>query len=878
MNLNMFKWYSLKTRVTVLTLVIFLIGIWALSFYVMQTLRKNMERLLSEQQLSTVSFVAAAINQEMEIRLRGLEIIAQSASLGILENPAALHALLAQHPTLLNLFNAGISVTRTDDASTFSAPFLSEQVGVHSYLEEKYITGIRKEAKSSVSKPGVSMQLQAQGFAMVAPLRNLQGKVIGDLVGLVNLNIPSYLDKLTEIRYGKTGGYLLIAPQNRLIVTATEKIPVMQKLPAPGINPMLDKFLLGYDGSAVYTDPLGVEVLASSKPIPSIGWIVEATMPTEDAFAPIYEMQEDMLLATLFLSVLVGSLTWWMLRRQLEPMLQAVKTIAILTDTKQFPQLLPIASQDEVGELIGSFNRLLVVLREREVELSTSADWLNEAQIISHVGNWTMNLVSGALLWSDEVFNIFEIDRNQFGGSYEAFLNVIHPDDRDAVNQAYTNSLNDCMPYEITHRLRMSDGRIKWVLEKCMSYFDAAGKPLMSKGIVHDITERKHVENEWLNSLLQLKEEQVAKTRFLAAAGHDLRQPVAAATLFVETLKFTSPTQHQSEIIMRLEQSMTVFSDLLKRLLDISRFDAGLVKQQISSFDIAELFKWLEHNLEQTAIEKQLNFRIFLPINKSLVVRTDSFLMQSVLMNLVSNAIKFTELGGILISARLRGNSVLLQIWDTGIGIAEAELPYIFNEFYQVDNPHRSREAGLGLGLSICQRTMSLLGGEITCHSRPGRGSVFELSMPLDADQHEIQPLPVNNTPTEEISEMFMSGKRVVVLEDDSLVATGLVTLLQELGAEVRHFFNAEEAMRHADIDSADFFIVDYALGGALSGLQFLEAMQQKQQALIRAVVLTGETSAQFISGVANSPWPVLHKPISYESLASSLLQPKSGR
>lgn len=850
----MVKWCSLKTKITLFTLLIFLIGIWALSFYIIQTLHKDMERLLSEQQLSAVSFVAAAIDQEMEIRLRGLEKIAQSANPAILENPATLHALVEKHPTLLDLFNAGISYRK----------------------EGRNITGVHKEEKSSVSYPGISLLMEDRSFAMVAPLRNPQGEVTGALVGLVNLSIPSYLDKLTQNRYGKTNGYFLIAPQNRLIVTPTEKKPVMQKLPAPGINPALEKFLLGYEGSAIYTDPFGVEVLASSKRIPSIGWIVEATMPTEAAFAPIYNMQQRMLLATLFLSVLVGSLTWWMVRRQLAPMLQSVKTIAHISDSEHFPQPLPITSQDEVGELIGGFNHLLLVLKQRVTELSSSAKWLSEAQSISHVGNWTLDLLSGELMWSDEAFKIFEIDP-QFGASYKAFLNAVHPDDRDKVDQAYTTSLNNRMPYEIIYRLRMSDGRIKWVHEKCELTFDTAGRPLHSQGMMQDITARKLVEDQLLNSLKQLKEEQTAKTRFLAAAGHDLRQPVAAATMFVETLKFTSLTQHQSEIIMRLEQSMTVFSDLLKGLLDISKFDAGLIKQDIYSFNLTELFLWLEQNFEQAALDQHLSFRTFLPLNKPLFVSTDCFLLQSVLRNLVSNAIKFTEHGGILISARLRGNSVLLQVWDTGIGIAEAELPYIFDEFYQVDNPQRNREAGLGLGLSIAQRAISLLGGAITCHSRPGRGSVFEFNIPLDADQQNIFTLPVNKSLAAEISEMFMRGKKVVVLEDDFLVATGLVTLLQELGAEVQQFFNAEEAMLHADIDSADFFIVDYALGGVLSGLQFLEAIQQKQQVPIRAVVLTGETSAQFVMDVANSPWPVLHKPISYASLASSLLHPKSG-
>lgn len=400
-----------------------------------------------------------------------------------------------------------------------------------------------------------------------------------------------------------------------------------------------------------------------------------------------------------------------------------------------------------------------------------------------------------------------------------------------------------------------------------------AGGRLDKRFIVlsRDITARKQAEASLRDSLLQLEEKELAKTRFLAAAGHDLRQPIAAANLFVDALKFTAPTPRQRELIARLDQSMGIFTGLLERLLDISRLDAGLIKPQVSLFNLVELFNFLELSFAQVAQEKKLHFRFYFSMNKPLFVRTDIGLLQSVLMNLVSNAIKFTSRGGILISARARGDQVLLQVWDTGVGISEADIPRIFDEFYQVANPQRNREAGLGLGLSICKRAMSLLGGKVCCRSRLGRGSVFELTLPLNTEPQGEEPLTSCKVPSELPVEILVEGKRVVVLEDDVLVAEGLINLLQGLGAEVRHFNNAEAALQQDDIMHADFFVVDYALAGNLSGLEFLEAIQKRQPARIRAVIVTGETSAQFISSVSNSHWPVLHKPMSYAKLVSSL-------
>jgi PAS domain S-box-containing protein len=387
--------------------------------------------------------------------------------------------------------------------------------------------------------------------------------------------------------------------------------------------------------------------------------------------------------------------------------------------------------------------------------------------------------------------------------------------------------------------------------------------------LVNDVQERVEAQRALRESMRQLEQKELSKTRFLAAAGHDLRQPIAAANLYVDALKHAEPTPRQEELIQRLEQSMDVFSGLLECLLDISKLDAGLIKPQLASFDLTGMFEWLDQNFSQVASEKRLRFNFFFPGGRPLIVRTDADLLRSVMMNLVSNAIKFTTRGGILVAARPRGDHVLLQVWDTGPGIAKAHLPYIFDEFYQVSNPQRDREAGLGLGLSSCQRRMALLGGRVACRSRLGRGSVFELSLPLDDRPAEIVQAPAVDAQPADAS--FMSGKRVVVLEDDRLISEAMRLLLGALGADVRIFHSAEEALQQEDIGNADYFIVDHSLCGKLSGLHFLESIQGQRQDKLRAVILTGETSSHFLSSVADSPWPVMNKPVSIAALAARL-------
>jgi len=393
---------------------------------------------------------------------------------------------------------------------------------------------------------------------------------------------------------------------------------------------------------------------------------------------------------------------------------------------------------------------------------------------------------------------------------------------------------------------------------------DLSGNIISVLGVGRDITEL----NE---SRAELGRKELAKSRFLAAAGHDLRQPLAAANLFVDALKLTGPTPHQNEIIGRLDQSMSTFNGLLDALLNISKLDAGIIKPEYTSIDVSELFSWLAQNLEPFASEKQIGFKLYFPVREVLVVRSDIGLIKSVLMNFVSNAIKFTAKGAVLVSARRRGGDVLFQVWDTGIGIPDEYVQHIFDEFYQINNPQRDRTSGLGLGLAIAKRALTLLGVKIACRSQIGRGSVFEFRLPLDRSssvvKHQDAPVLQENM----TAQSFAQGKQFVVLEDDQLVAQAMTNLLEGMGGEVKCFNSAEDALGYANIEHADYYIADYMLGGALNGAQFLNQLHEKMGKPINAVLVTGDTSPEFIREVADCDWPVLHKPTNITKLIASL-------
>lgn len=371
MRVSAFQWNSVKTRVTVFTLAIFLLSLWLLAFVASRMLRDDMQRMLSEQQFTTVSFVAAEVNQQMADRWSTLELVARSFNPATVGNPLASQAFLEQRLALPILFNGGCMILNHDGTVIADVPIAMGRVGVNLADRDSVATAL-KEGKSTISQPVMGKKLAAPIFHMTVPIRDQQGQVVGAISGVTDLSHPNFLDRITESQYGKTGGYLLNAKKHRLVVTATDKRRIMETLPPPGVIPLIDRFIDGYEGSEIAHTPLGVEVLASAKGIPSVGWYVAALLPTEEAFAPIYEMQRRMLLATVLLTLLAGGLTWWMLRRELLPMLSAANTLASFANFDEPMRPLPVAKNNEIGQLISGFNRLLETLSVRESALNQS--------------------------------------------------------------------------------------------------------------------------------------------------------------------------------------------------------------------------------------------------------------------------------------------------------------------------------------------------------------------------------------------------------------------------------------------------------------------------------------------------------------------------
>ncbi len=519
------KW-SLKARVTLFTLVIFLFGIWSLAFYASRTLREDIERLLGEQQFSAASFIGKTIDQELANRLGTLTEFAPLVVPTIAQGPAAVQALLERRPYLASLFNGGVGVYRPDGTLIAAVPNGAERLQAET-AEFDSVAAALKEGVTSVGRPFAGSKSPGPAVGLAAPIHDAAGTVIGALVGVINFGELNFLNNITGGRYGKTGGYLLVAPQHRLIVTATDEQRNLESLPAPGINPIMDRFFDGFEGSEVFVNPLGEEVLISAKSVTVAGWYLAVSLPTAEAFAPIRALQRRMLIATIFLTLLAGGLTWWMIRRQLAPVIAAARSLVAMSTADSRPEPLTVTRQDEIGDLFRSFNQLLGIVAQREDELRESEHLLRESQTITGLGSYSID-ADTARWTSSEVFDrIFGID-DSYERSIAGWAALIHPDDRVAVlGYLKEDVLGRNQSFDREFRiLRHSDGAERWVRGLGGVEFDGAGRPLKMRGLIQDITERKYTELALLESNQMNREIIASASEGIIVYGPDLRYRV----------------------------------------------------------------------------------------------------------------------------------------------------------------------------------------------------------------------------------------------------------------------------------------------------------------------------------------------------------------
>lgn len=375
---------------------------------------------------------------------------------------------------------------------------------------------------------------------------------------------------------------------------------------------------------------------------------------------------------------------------------------------------------------------------------------------------------------------------------------------------------------------------------------------------------------------LEAQSANISKTRFLAAASHDLLQPLNAARLFTSALRHQPNLDSEStQLAERIDLSFRAAEDLIESLLETSRLDAGNYRPEFADIALAELIKPLQQQFSLLAQRRGLRFKV---VSSRAVVRSDSHLLRRILQNFCTNALRYTRSGRVTLGVRRCGSDVRIEVWDTGSGITAENLEHIFDEFHRVEGPSPWGEQGLGLGLSICERIARILGHRLQVRSWPGQGSCFAVDVPLVSmrDRNDTGPA----TPLKIAGEL--RAMHVLCIDNEPSILEGMHSLLSRWGLSCDLAANREEALRAALLRKPEMILVDLHLGSAQDGIELLEELRAHTGSSPPAALITADGSPELKLRARQQGLVVLRKPVRPAALramisALSRLQPGSG-
>ncbi|MCW2318951.1 two-component system CheB/CheR fusion protein [Rhodoblastus acidophilus] len=422
----------------------------------------------------------------------------------------------------------------------------------------------------------------------------------------------------------------------------------------------------------------------------------------------------------------------------------------------------------------------------------------------------------------------------------------------------------------VEREIQTHDGA--WFMRRILPYRAQAGGV---EGVVItfvDMTERKSISDALEDAKHRAELADKAKSRFLAAASHDLRQPLQTLALLQGLLERAVSGEKERKFVARIGETLSAMTGMLNALLDINQIEAGAVRAEMAPFPVQNLLTKLRDEFVYPAREKHLDLRM---VGCSLSIWSDPRLLEQMLRNLLSNALKYTKNGKILLGCRRRGQTLSIGVWDTGIGIPESEILAIFEEYHQVGNEARERSRGLGLGLSIVRRLSNLLGHRVRARSHYGDGSMFSIEVTLAPNA------PTMKTPVAargcgfKLEERAARKGEILIIDDDPEVRELLALFLKQDGHRTASAYDGAEAMQLIESDNfrPDLILADFNLPNGRNGVDVVAALREKLHRNVAAMILTGDISTETLRAIEKADCKLLNKPVKLEELALAVRQ-----
>lgn len=708
---------SLKFRVTFAVFSVFIVSIWGTLFYISQTLTAELKSLLEVQQYSATLIVANNINQELTLRLDSLRTVAHLVEKSVPKNSEDWGKFIDQKPVLQSFFNGGLFFENIDGVVMTGGTPLNDLSGQTLSRYDRDIVSIAIDREQASIGRTKFLEFKKQAIvAMATPVKNKQGQVIGAVSAVINLSVPNFLTQITDKAYAKTGSYFLVDPDQRLILAATNRKRLMERLPEPGKIPEIDWALKGNEGSVVGINPFGKEQLMAVKTLPISGWVFAIVLPTEEAFAPIYAMQRRLLLIGLIASVVIGFVIRSIVTRQLAPISRAAEFLTEISHRNDGMHALPVVRNDEVGRLIIGFNQLMTEVSLREAALSHTKAELEG----------TLNAIPDLL---------FECDIDGYIYSSRIhYCNSPFGETKDLIGKYFSDVLPK-KPVEIllaALQQAQEDGhgsglRFQISIEQDLLWFElsVAQKPSKTLAdlrfvvLVRDVSENINAQIELkksrdelralANQLQNGREEQRAH---LAREIHDvLAQELTRLKIDLSWMKrrMGEPLSEASRenLLVRTNQAMALVDS---SITTVQRIATELRPVILDSLGLYAAIEW---QVEDFAQRTGLACRAEVPEGDVMPSREISIALFRILQESLTNIARHANAMNVLVVLVFKNDDWILSIHDDGIGITSL----------QITAPH-----SLGL-LGMYERALAI-GGDINVEGASGVGTIITVRVP----------------------------------------------------------------------------------------------------------------------------------------------------
>ena len=486
---------------------------------------------------------------------------------------------------------------------------------------------------------------------------------------------------------------------------------------------------------------------------------------------------------------------------------------------------------------------------------------LQEALRAGNVMAFDWDVCADEIRCSQNATEILGLNSQQVLSGTE-WLKHIHPEDQPRIASCLDGARPDQPSHSIAFRCRRPDGEV-WLEQIANVQFNSAGKPTRINGLTTDVTERKRFDEELSLAWKTAEMADRAKSSFLSAASHDLRQPLQTLKLLQAALEPHHPSGEARKLVAGIGQSLDTMTSILSSLLDVNRLESGNLRPSVSEFSLNEIFEPLAVDFVAPVQERGLRLCI---VRSGLIVRSDRRMLAEMIRNLLSNAVRYTDRGRILLGCRRAGDNVRIEVWDSGVGITEDQLPHIFHEYYQ--GTGGAEQGGFGLGLAIVKRLGEILDHRVEVRSIPGKGTRFFIEVPRGRSGVKV---PEAGPPVHPHNDAFLGS--VLAIEDEASVRSALGRLLKARGVDATIVATAKEALtlvREPGL-RPDVLLCDYNLRGSSDGVETIRHLRAALGRNVPAVVMTGDTRSQTVDSISAQGVSVLIKPFSAEGLLEAL-------